>query len=116
MRAPAFSYRRNGLWVAAMVHRVSGLGLAAFLPFHFLTLALSLQGAAQLDGLLRYADLPFVKVAEGGLVFLLTVHLLGGLRLLWVENFDWRGNQAKLATMAGGLAAIVAFAFLVRVL
>ena len=108
------SYRRNALWVAAMVHRISGIGLAVFLPFHFLVLGLSLQGAGKLDGFLRWADLPLVKLAEGGLIFLLAVHFLGGLRVLFVENFDSRGNQLRLATAAGSFAAAVAFAFLVR--
>jgi len=108
------SYRRNALWVAAMVHRISGIGLAVFLPFHFLVLGLSLQGAGKLDGFLRWADLPPVKLAEVGLIFLLAVHFLGGLRVLFVENFDSRGNQLRLATAAGSFAAAVAFAFLVR--
>jgi fumarate reductase subunit D len=97
-----------------MVHRISGIGLAVFLPFHFLVLGLSLQGAGKLDGFLRWADLPLVKLAEGGLIFLLAVHFLGGLRVLFVENFDSRGNQLRLATAAGSFAAVVAFAFLVR--
>jgi fumarate reductase subunit D len=97
-----------------MVHRISGIGLAVFLPFHFLVLGLSLQGAGKLDGFLRWADLPLVKLAEGGLIFLLAVHFLGGLRVLFVENFDSRGNQLRLATAAGSFAAAVAFAFLVR--
>jgi fumarate reductase subunit D len=56
-----------------------------------------------------------VKAAEIGLVFLFTVHLLGGLRILLIENFDWRGDQKQLATLAAALSAIIAFAFLVRV-
>ncbi|WP_336487895.1 succinate dehydrogenase, cytochrome b556 subunit [Methylobacterium nigriterrae] len=115
MRSPR-AYRRNALWVAAMVHRLSGIGLAVFLPIHFLTLGLSLRGAAEFDAVLRFADSPAVKLAEGGLVFLLAVHFLGGLRILLVENFDWRVNQLRLATAAGGAAAMVAFAFLIRVL
>jgi len=109
------SYRRNALWVAAIVHRLSGIGLAAFLPFHFLVLGLSLQSATKLDGFLRWADMPIVKLAEGGLVFLLAVHFLGGLRVLLVENFEWRDSQLRLAATASSLAAVVAFIFLVRV-
>jgi len=97
-----------------MVHRISGIGLAVFLPFHFLVLGLSLQGAGKLDGFLRWADLPLVKLAEGGLIFLLAVHFLGGRRVILIENFDSRGNQLRLATAAGSFAAVVAFAFLVR--
>ena len=99
--SPPRAYRRNALWVAAMVHRISGLALAAFLPLHFLVLGLSLQGAQKLDGFLRWTDLWVVKLAEGGLVFLLGVHFLGGLRILFVENFEWRGNQVRVATAAG---------------
>ena len=56
-----------------------------------------------------------VKIAEGGLVFLLTVHLLGGLRVLVIENFDWHDGQKQLATLAAAISAAVAFVFLVRV-
>ena len=99
-----------------MVHRLSGIGLAVFLPFHFFVLALSLQGATKLDGFLKWTDAPVVKFSESGLVFLLAVHFLGGLRILFYENFDWRVNQLRIATAAGGVAAMVAFAFLIRVL
>lgn len=116
-RQPPRPYRRNALWFAAMLHRLSGIGLALFLPFHFLVLglALHLHGAEKLDGFLRWADMPAVRLAEGGLVFLLAVHLLGGLRILLAENLDAFGNQLRLATTAGGLACVVAFAFLICV-
>jgi fumarate reductase subunit D len=98
-----------------MVHRLSGLALAIFLPFHFLALSLAINGGAQLDDFLRWTDQPLVKIAESGLVFLLTVHLLGGLRLLVIENFDWHDGQKQLATLAAAVSAAVAIFFLVRV-
>jgi fumarate reductase subunit D len=103
------------LWIAAMVHRLSGLALAIFLPWHFLALGLAIQGEARLESFMRWSDQPLVKLAEGGLVFLLTVHLLGGLRILVIENFDWRDGQKQLATIAAAVSAIVAFMFLARV-
>lgn len=108
-------HRSGTLWLAALVHRLSGLALAIFLPLHFLVLALALHRAAQLDAFLRWTDQPLVKLAEVLLVFLLTVHLLGGLRVLVIENFDWRDGQKQLATLAATVSAIVAFVFLVRV-
>ncbi len=98
-----------------MIHRLSGLALAIFLPIHFFVLGLSFHGGAGLDTFLRWADQPSVKFAEGGLIFLLTVHLLGGLRVLLIENFAWRDGQKQLATLAAALSAIVAFIFLSRV-
>ncbi len=108
-------HRSGTLWLAAIVHRLSGLALAIFLPLHFLVLALALHQAARLDAFLRWTDQPLVKLAETFLVFLLTVHLLGGVRVLVIENFDWRDGQKRLATLAAGVSAIVAFVFLVRV-
>ena len=98
-----------------MLHRISGLALAIFLPFHFLALGLALEGEARLASFLRWTDQPLVKVAEIGLVFLFTVHLLGGLRILVIENLAWRDEQKQLATFAAALSAIIALAFLVRV-
>jgi len=107
-------HRRNLLWIAALVHRLSGLALAIFLPVHFLTLGLAIHGEAPLESFLRWSDQPLVKLAESGLVFLLLVHMLGGVRLLVIENLPWRDEQKELATIAAGLSAVIAFILLVR--
>jgi fumarate reductase subunit D len=115
MSALGLQRRGSTLWIAALIHRLSGLALAIFLPIHFFVLGLSFHGGARLDEFLRWTDQPLVKFAEGGLIFLLTVHLLGGLRVLVIENFAWRDGQKQLATLAAAAAAIVAFVFMVRV-
>jgi fumarate reductase subunit D len=112
---PAIKHRGSALWIAAMIHRLSGLALAIFLPIHFFVLGLSFHGGARLDTFLRWTDQPLVKFAEGGLIFLLTVHLLGGLRVLVIENLDWHDGQKQLAMLAATISAVVAFLFLVRV-
>jgi fumarate reductase subunit D len=113
--ARIIKHRGSVLWLAAMVHRLSGLALAIFLPLHFLALGLAIDGEAKLESFLRWSDQPLVKLAEGALVFLLTVHLLGGLRVLVIENFPWTGGQKQLATLAAAVSVIIAFIFLVRV-
>ncbi|MBY8977887.1 succinate dehydrogenase, cytochrome b556 subunit [Rhodobacteraceae bacterium NNCM2] len=96
------SYRKHPLWLAFLLHRLSGLALALFLPAHFYVLSLALTSPEQLDGFLHWADTPLVKIAEFGLVFLLAVHFFGGLRLLALESLPWSGPQKTLA--AGSLA------------
>jgi fumarate reductase subunit D len=113
--AGVVKHRGSALWIAAMIHRLSGLALAIFLPMHFLALGLAIDGEARLDSFLHWSEQPLVKVAEGGLIFLLTVHLLGGLRVLVIENFDWRDGQKQVATLAAAVSAIIAFIFLARV-
>ena len=114
MTARRLTHRQSVLWIAALVHRLSGLALAIFLPLHFLTLGLAIHGEAPLESFLRWSDQPVVKLAESGLVFLLMVHLLGGLRLLVIENLNWRDEQKELATIAAGLSAVIAFILLAR--
>ena len=78
------AHRHAAYW-AFLVHRLSGLALAAFLPVHFWALGQALHGEAALEGFLRWTDHPLFKLAEWGLVVLLSLHLMGGVRLLLVE-------------------------------
>jgi fumarate reductase subunit D len=116
MKPLHLQHRTGALWIAALVHRLSGLALAAFLPLHFLTLGLAISGEARLDAFLRWTDAPFVKLSEALLVFLLLVHMLGGLRLLVLENLEWHDGQKQLATIAAAVSFVLAFIFLARVL
>ncbi|MFC6672658.1 hypothetical protein [Marinobacterium aestuariivivens] len=99
---------------ASFVQRWSGVALALFLPFHFLVLSLILQGGEVLDGFLYWADAPLVKFAEAGLVGLLSVHLLGGVRLLVIEFFAWKEWQGYLISVAATGAAATGCLFLLR--
>ncbi len=104
--------RNHPAWWAFIVHRVSGVLLALFLPFHFWVLGSALQGAQALDGFLRWTEQPLVKFAETGLVLLLAAHMTGGVRLLMLEFLAWRDWHKTLLALAAGasLAAGLAFA------
>ena len=90
----------------ALLHRVSGIALALFLPAHFWVLG---QGLA-MDGFLKWTEQPLVKAAEWGLVVLLAAHLGGGLRVLALEFLPWREWQKALAAGAAALALAVGLA------
>ena len=107
-------HRRNALWLAAMVHRLSGLALACFLPLHFFALGLAIDGEARIDAFLKWTERPLVKLGETALVFLLVVHMLGGIRVLLIENLPWHNNQKSLALAAVAAAGLAAVVFLVR--
>ena len=107
---PAPASRREAGYRAFLAHRLSGLALAVFLPLHFLTLGLALEGAAPLDRFLAFADLPLVKAAEWCLVVLLAVHLSLGARLLVLELGPWRGLRTAWIGWAAGIAAVVGLA------
>ena len=109
--APA---RAHPLWLAYILHRLSGLGLALFLPVHFWVLSLAMTNPARLDGFLQLTEAGVVKLAELGLVFLLAVHLFGGLRLLALEWLPWTPSQKTLAAGATAISFGIALLFFLK--
>lgn len=109
-------HRTQPMFLAFLLHRVSGILLALFLPFHFWVLSLALTSPDVLDGFLGWTELGLVKFAEFGLVFLLAVHMFGGLRLMVFEWRPWTSGQKSLAAGAISLAFLIAVVFLLRAL
>ena len=106
--------RAHPLWLAYILHRISGLALALFLPLHFWVLALALTDPARLDGFLTLTENGVVKLAEFGLVFLLAVHMFGGLRVMAMEWLPWSAPQKTLAAAAAALAFLIATLFFLQ--
>lgn len=112
MRTAGWRDRDHPSYWAFLVHRVSGLLLALFLPAHFWVLGRALAGEAALDVFLRWTEQPLVKASEVALVLLLAAHLAGGLRLLSVEFIGWRRPaQRSWVAVATGVALFCALAF-----
>jgi fumarate reductase subunit D len=107
--------RSHPTYVAFVVHRVSGLLLALFLPVHFWALGSAITGEARLDGFLRWAENPLVKAAETVLVVLLAAHLAGGLRVMALEFLGWRARQKDMVAVSAGVALVVGLVFLLNV-
>ena len=107
-------HRRSPLWLAFMLHRISGLILALFLPAHFYVLALALTEPDRLDGFLHWAENPAVRSAEFALVFLLAVHLFGGLRLLALEFSPWSPRQKTFVALGVAAAFLLSCTYLLR--
>jgi|GEM_PF-2705 len=99
----------------ALVHRLSGIALAFFLPLHFWALGQALQGEpageAALESFLRWTDQPLVKFSEWAIVLLLAIHLCGGIRILMIEFLPWRNRQKTLAAVAAATALAIGLMF-----
>jgi fumarate reductase subunit D len=91
----------------ALLHRLSGVALALFLPVHFWALGRGLE----LQGFLAWTEQPLVRAAEWGIVVLLAAHLGAGLRVLAIEFLDWHEWQKGLAALAAALILGVGLAF-----
>lgn len=107
--------RSHPTYVAFLVHRISGLLLALFLPLHFWALSRAIQGEAALDGFLRWTDNALLKAMETILVVLLAAHLAGGLRVLALEFLGWRSSQKTMVAASAGVSLAFGLLFLLNV-
>lgn len=99
-------------FVAALLHRLSGIALTIFVPFHFIALATVLNGADALDSFLSLTKDPLVKLTETGLVAALALHMALGLRLLAIEFLGVRERTGAVVSACIG----VGFAFGITIL
>ena len=99
------SHKQRG-FIVAVLHRLSGVALAIFLPLHFLALATALAGAQSLDNFLAITRQPIVAFLEICIVIALAMHLTLGLRVLAIEFFDLR--EKTLAVLSACTAAVLA--------
>ncbi len=99
-------------FVAAMLHRLSGIALAIFLPMHFIALGTALSGADALQGFLALTHSGFVRFAEWGLVMALAVHMALGLRVLAIEWLAMRDRGAVVVSSCVAASAAVGLLFL----
>ncbi|MFK5980106.1 MAG: succinate dehydrogenase, cytochrome b556 subunit [Rhizobiaceae bacterium] len=112
-------HRYHKSYFAFLGHRLSGLALAIFLPFHFLALGLALEGDDALDQVLAFTDNPIVKFAEWGLVILIALHFSFGIRVLLLEFTPWPNRtDPRLGWVLPGLfaAGFVGLIFIVQVM
>jgi fumarate reductase subunit D len=107
--------RGDAAWLGFIVHRISGIALALFLPLHFWALSRAISGEAALQGFIAWTANPLVKFAEWALVVLLAAHLAGGLRVMALEFLGWRAAQKNLVAASAGFALAIGLIFALHV-
>jgi len=117
MKWPASSVRsqRQPGFVAAIIHRLSGLALTIFLPAHFLALGTALSGAGSFERFMNVTDNPVIKALEVGLVTSLAVHLACGVRILTIEFLSLRERTAVTVAVCFAFALACGLLFLLNV-
>jgi fumarate reductase subunit D len=108
------SHKQRG-FIAAMLHRLSGIALAIFLPLHFLALGTALNGANALDSFLTLTRNPLIEAAEFGLVAALALHMTLGLRVLAIEFLDFREKTAAIVSVCAAAACAAGLVFVLNI-
>lgn len=99
---------------AFLIHRLSGLALAAFLPVHLYVLGLALEDSSAFVDFISWSNTPMLKFLETGLVVFLCAHLTGGIRLLALEFLAWRDWQKSMVALSCGISICVGLVFLLN--
>jgi fumarate reductase subunit D len=101
-------------FLAAMLHRLSGVALAIFLPLHFIALGTVLGGADSFQSFLGVSHNLFVRIAEWGLVTALGMHMALGIRVLAIEFFAVRERSAIVVSGCVACSLTVGLLFLLN--
>lgn len=103
----ALRYKGNaGMWTW-LLHRVTGLGILAFLIIHVADTAIVVYNPEFYDHTLDIYRSPLFRVAEVLIFFAVLYHALNGLRII-VQDF-WpvaMAHQRRLAWAAAGITAV----------
>lgn len=75
--------RHPGYW-AFVLHRITGIGLIAYLVLHLWMLRLLVEGQQAWDAFIQLAKSPLFLALDGLLLAGLVYHGLNGLRLAWL--------------------------------
>ena len=94
--------KRVGMW-AWMLHRLTGLGLVAYLVLHVWGLK-AITDADAYNALIASYHGPLFKIAEFGLLIAVVYHALNGVRIVLIDFMGWSPNQKKLFWTLGAVA------------
>jgi succinate dehydrogenase / fumarate reductase cytochrome b subunit len=103
----ALRYKGNaGMWTW-LLHRVTGLGILAFLIIHVADTAIVVYNPEFYDHTLDIYRSPLFRVAELAIFFAVVYHALNGLRIIIQDFYPLAMlHQRRLAWAAAGITAV----------
>lgn len=100
---------QSGQW-AQLLHRLTGLGIAAFLLAHIADTSLAAFGPAVYNGFTQIYHNPVVRFLEVVLVAVVVYHSINGLRVVLIDFSDWailRQRELFLAVLAVSVVLVI---------
>ena len=97
----------NGGRAAFYAHRLTGLGIFAFLCLHILDVGLGSASPRLYDDVQRLYGTPALRVFECGLLFAVLFHTGNGIRLIAFDVFGFAPVWSRRALVAVALATLV---------
>jgi succinate dehydrogenase / fumarate reductase, cytochrome b subunit len=82
------SRNRNEGTLAFILHRLTGLALAGYIFLHLIVLGSEfIFGKGSFNALMNAFVWPLIKIAEIGLITIISFHLINGIRIVVIDLF-----------------------------
>lgn len=99
-------YKHGGSW-AWILHRITGLGLTAYIYVHIYALTTLTQGEKAFDEEMKLFTTPVFKVLEWLLFSLVLFHAFNGVRIVLVDWANGARYHKKILTVVYGLGIVL---------
>jgi len=99
-------YKHSGSW-AWILHRVTGLGLTAYIYLHIYALTSLTQGEKAFDTEMKLFTTPVFKVLEWLLFSLVLYHAFNGVRIVLVDWANGARYHKKILTVVYALGIVL---------
>ncbi len=99
-------YKHPGSW-AWILHRITGLGLTAYIFVHIYALTTLTQGPKAFDDEMKLFSTPVFKVLEWLLFSLVLYHAFNGVRIVLVDWANGAKYHKKILTVVYGLGVVL---------
>lgn len=101
-------YKWHPGMLAWLLHRVTGIGLVAYLIIHIIGLR-ALYDPAKFDAVMSTYRSPLFKIGELALLGIVAYHSINGLRIVLIDFLGWTPQQKRLfyATLVISIIIIV---------
>ena len=98
---PKTGYRWHPGFIAWVLHRLTGAGLAAYLILHLYVLSNLAKGPGSFDQLMNTFDNPLVKLLEICLMGVVVYHTINGLRIVFLDYGTFADKEIYVKVIAG---------------
>ncbi len=98
--------KQSGSW-AWILHRITGLGLTAYIYLHIIALTSLTKGEKAFDDEMKLFTTPVFKVLEWLLFSLVIYHAFNGIRIVLVDWANGARYHKKILTVVYGLGIVL---------
>lgn len=105
---PKTPYRWHFGFIAWLLHRLTGLALAAYIILHLYVLQNLARGPEHFNAMMAAFDSPLIRLMEIGLLGVVVYHSINGLRIVFMDYGPMAEKESYVKYLAATFIVIAA--------